>query len=163
MTILVMGVSGSGKSTLAKALSARLDGHFIEADDFHPAANKEKMARGQSLDDTDRLPWIESLRDAIAGCKDDARTTVLACSALKEKFRDILRQGDPSFKIVFLQGDKETIEARLAARKDHFMPPVLVDAQLRALEVPADASIVPVNAETHAQVAMVLHDFGLER
>ena len=163
MTILVMGVSGSGKSTLAKTLAARLGGHFLEADDFHPRANKEKMASGRSLDDEDRLPWLHAIRGALAARKDDFTPVVLACSALKEKFREILREGDPELKVVFLEGDKETIRARLEARQDHFMPSCLVDAQFEVLEPPADAARVPVDATTAAQIAIVLHGFGLER
>ncbi len=163
MTILVMGVSGSGKSTLAKMLAARLDGSFLEADDFHPRANKEKMASGQSLDDADRLPWLHAIRGALAARRDDFTPTVLACSALKERFREILREGDPDLKVVFLDGGRDAIRARLEARQDHFMPACLVDQQFDVLEPPADAACVPVDAPTDAQIAIVLHDFGLER
>jgi gluconokinase len=163
MTILVMGVSGSGKSTLAKALAARLGGRYLEADDFHPQSNKEKMASGRSLDDADRMPWLHAIRGALAARCDDLTPTVLACSALKEKFRDILREGDPDLRVVFLEGDREVIRQRLEARQDHFMPSSLVDPQFEVLEPPCDAARVPVNLATDAQIAFVLHDFGLER
>lgn len=162
MTILVMGASGSGKSTVAKALAARLDGHFIEADDFHPPANKEKMAAGVSLDDSDREPWIERIREHLQERREAAEINVLACSALKEKFRDRLRDGDPALKIIHLEAGEELLRERLENRRDHFMPPSLVGPQLSALEPPADAVVIPADAALDAQLAMIGHALGLE-
>lgn len=163
MTILVMGASGSGKSTLAKALAARLGGNFLEADDFHPTANKEKMAGGTSLEDDDRMPWLLAISKALAELADDVAPTVLACSALKQKFRDMLREGDPDLKVVYLQADAELLRQRLENRGDHFMPSSLVNPQLEVLEPPEEAAVVPSDATTDAQIAIVLHEFGLER
>jgi gluconokinase len=162
MTILVMGASGSGKSTVAKALAARLDGHFIEADDFHPPANKEKMAAGVSLDDADREPWIDSIREHLRQRREGTQINVLACSALKEKFRDRLRDGDPALRIIHLEGDATLLRERLEKRHDHFMPASLVEPQLSALEPPADAIVIPASAELDAQLAMIGHALGLE-
>jgi gluconokinase len=162
MTILVMGASGSGKSTVAKALAARLDGHFIEADDFHPPANKEKMASGVSLEDSDREPWIESIREELQKRREDTEINVLACSALREKFRERLRGGDPAMKIIYLEGDANLLRERLENRHDHFMPASLVEPQLSALEPPADAIVIPAAAELDAQLAMIGHALGLE-
>lgn len=162
MTILVMGASGSGKSTVAKALAARLDGHFIEADDFHSPANKNKMASGVSLDDADREPWIESIREHLQQRREGAQINVLACSALREKFRERLRGGDPALKIIYLEAEGDLLRKRLENRHDHFMPSSLVEPQLSALEPPADAIVIPAMAELDAQLAMIGHALGLE-
>ncbi|MFM7182343.1 MAG: gluconokinase [Verrucomicrobiales bacterium] len=162
MTILVMGASGSGKSTVAKALAARLDGHFIEADDFHPPANKEKMTAGISLEDSDRGPWIESIRQELQQRRYGAEINILACSALKEKLRERLRGGDPGLKIIFLEADADLLRERLEKRHDHFMPASLVEPQLSALEPPKDAIAIPASAALDAQIAMIGHALGLE-
>ena len=132
-----MGVSGTGKSTLGRALADHLGGSFLEADDFHPQANIQKMSSGKALTDADRAPWLRNLaaelerRSQVAGS-----ITVLACSALKERYRDALRVPGARTDVVFLDGPREVIRERLSSRKHHFMPATLLDSQLEALEVP---------------------------
>lgn len=137
--LLVMGVSGSGKSTLGEALARELGADFIEGDAWHPAKNVAKMARGEPLTDADRWPWLRALRKALAEGVDRGRSQVLACSALKEAYREVLREGLPDWRVVLLHGDRETLSRRMAGRRDHFMPAALLDSQLADLEEPAGA------------------------
>lgn len=156
MIIIVMGVAGAGKSTLGKALAAALGWPFIEGDDFHPAANREKMARGEALDDDDRDPWLQRLRGCIAELDGRRASAVIACSALKERYRRRLADGLADVRFVFLSGRGETIARRLRARSAHFMPPDLLESQLAALEAPAGAIRVPVELDTAQQVEGVI-------
>lgn len=133
MKIMVMGVSGSGKSSVGAALALSLGLPFLDADDLHPPENRAKMAAGQPLTDEDRWPWLT----AVAAAVEAAGPCVLACSALKRRYRDHLRQRITGpFRIVHLTGPREVIARRLAARKGHFMPPTLLQSQLEALEPP---------------------------
>ena len=132
--ILVMGVSGTGKSTLGGALATRLGGRFVDADDHHSAANVAKMSAGQGLTDDDRWPWLAQV--AAVSQPRANETVVLACSALKASYRDRLRDTIPGLAVVFIDGDANTLHARLSARSDHFMPPSQVALQLQTLEVP---------------------------
>jgi len=145
MVLVLMGVSGSGKTTVGKALAADLGWAFVEADDFHPAANVEKMAGGVALDDDDRRPWLQALRkrvDVACGRGEDA---VLACSALKKDYRDQLEQGCPGcVRFVYLTGSEELIRRRLEEREGHFMDPALIHSQFDALEPPVGAIRVDV-------------------
>ena len=130
MIVVVMGVSGSGKSTVGRALAERMDWPFLDADDFHPAANVAKMRAGMPLTDDDRWPWLDRLAREMAAINDRSEDAVLACSALKQAYRDALaRAGDVRF--VFLKGDHATIAPRLAARAGHYMPASLLASQLR--------------------------------
>jgi gluconokinase len=133
--LVVMGVAGSGKTTIAGGLAARLGYAFAEGDDFHPEANVAKMARGEPLTDTDRAPWLKSLAAWIAAQHASGRSSVLACSALKRRYRDTLR-GDAPGRVVFvhLTAAREALLERLKSRKGHYMPPELLDSQLAALE-----------------------------
>ncbi|HEY0328615.1 MAG TPA: gluconokinase [Rhodopseudomonas sp.] len=134
--LIVMGVSGSGKSTIAEALAQRLGWVYEDADRFHPPGNVAKMRAGQPLTDADRAPWLQAIADEIdriAAAKDHA---VIACSALKRSYRDVLRHGRGDVRLVYLDGDRQLIAARLAARQDHFMPPGLLDSQFATLQVP---------------------------
>ena len=145
MIVVLMGVSGSGKSTVGRLLADGLGWEFIEADDYHPAANVEKMRRGVPLDDADRRPWLAALRERIADDCRRGRNAVLACSALKHRYQDYLEQDDPPcVRYVYLAGSPELIRRRLAARTGHFMNPALLDSQFEALEPPADAVRVDV-------------------
>lgn len=134
--ILVMGVSGSGKTTIARALAERLSFEMIEGDDLHPPANVEKMRAGIPLTDEDRRPWLERLAAVLGDRHERREGTVLACSALKRSYRDILRRKIPpgaSFAIE-LAADPDTIRRRMTTRTGHFMPASLLDSQLAALE-----------------------------
>lgn len=137
---LVMGVSGCGKSTVAKVLSEALKIPFIEADDFHPEANIFKMKNGQPLDDNDREPWLQNLAKELF--QNEKSGAVLACSALKEKYRHTLNSliSNP-LQVVFLEGSFELIKNRMEQRAGHFMPAHLLQSQLDTLEKPKDAWI----------------------
>lgn len=131
MSVVVMGVSGSGKSTIGAALAVRLESRFVDADDLHPLPNIEKMAAGVPLDDTDRVIWLTAV------CQELGRgDVVLACSALKRRYRDQMRAADPDLQLVYLGGDAETIIGRMAGRPGHFMPVSLLASQLDDLEPP---------------------------
>ena len=134
--ILVMGVSGSGKTTVASALARELGLEMIEGDDHHPAANVEKMAAGIPLTDEDRLPWLRELADLLADRHAQAVGTVLACSALRRSYRDILRSRIPLHEAfaVELDADPDALLRRLQERAGHFMPAGLLDSQLATLE-----------------------------
>ena len=163
--IVVMGVTGSGKSTLGRALAEALpNGLFFDADDYHPVHNKEKMASGKPLTDEDRLPWLLRLRDLFQQHPD--HRVVLACSALKQSYRDLLQQGSDSVPIlyVFLDGSMELIMHRLTARTNHFMNPALLQSQFDTLERPTGEHVMPVTigSDTPEQMArQVISHFTL--
>ena len=138
MIVCLMGVSGSGKTTIGTLLAARTGVVFADADDYHPAANKAKMAAGVALDDADREPWLETLSRLMAGWFAAGQGGVLACSALKAKYRETLAVGMPKGTVHFvhLDGSKEMIAERLAARQHEYMNPKLLESQLATLEVP---------------------------
>lgn len=145
MNVLVMGVSGSGKTSIGRGLADALDLPFVEGDEFHPPANREKMASGTPLDDDDRAPWLEALAAELARAEDDGGT-VLACSALKSAYRDTLREPlEGPLHVVYLDGSYELLAARLAARKGHFFPPELLASQFETLEKPRDAVYVDIS------------------
>ena len=133
--LVIMGVSGSGKSTVAGLLASRLGWDFAEGDDLHPATNVAKMHAGQPLTDADRGPWLESIAGWIRQHTDSGVPGVVTCSALKKRYRDVLRGEGVVF--VFLDGSRDRITDRLAARHGHFMPPSLLASQFEALEAPA--------------------------
>jgi carbohydrate kinase (thermoresistant glucokinase family) len=135
--LVVMGASGCGKSTVGEALAHALGWAYIEGDDFHPPANVEKMRAGFALDDADREGWLHALAAQLADAREGGRGAVLACSALKRRYRDRLRLGDPGLRIVFLRGSRRTLAERLAVRQHRYMPASLLDSQLAALEPPA--------------------------
>lgn len=139
---LVMGVSGSGKTTLAKALAQRLGWDFFDADDFHPPENIAKMTAGIPLDDSDRTPWLASLHEQLLSTLKADRHPVLACSALKEKYRAQLLDGLDGIVIVHLAGSYELIRARLEGRRGHFMQAGMLRSQFEALENPHDAFVL---------------------
>lgn len=150
-----MGVAGSGKTTLARALAERLGLPFADADDYHPAANIAKMARGEPLDDADRAPWLARLADLL-GEHAGETGLVLACSALKQAYRQRLRGSNSSVTFVYLQGGFEVIERRLEQRSGHFMTTRMLRSQFDALEEPEDAIGVDVELPTEQQVALVV-------
>jgi gluconokinase len=135
VTIIIFGVSGAGKTTVGNLLARELGWHFLEADDFHPAANIEKMRSGHQLTDEDRWPWLERLRQQIERSLAAGQNAVLACSALKRAYRDRLRVSD-EVKFVFLRGDYALVEKQLRSRHGHFMNAALLQSQFDDLEVP---------------------------
>jgi len=141
--ILVMGVSGSGKTTVGKLLAEQLGWQFRDADDFHCAANKEKMHAGEPLNDEDRQPWLETLAQNIAGWIRAGEHTVLACSALKKSYRATLTMDNKEILVVYLRADYEVIAARLAQRENHFMNKDLLKSQFSSLEEPVAVSDYP--------------------
>ena len=150
MIVVVMGVSGAGKTTIGQALAAALGWPFVEADDLHPPANVAKMARGEPLDDADRAPWLEAVAARMRALDDG----VVACSALRARYRDVLRVR-PDVRFVLLDVPPALLEERLAARRGHFMPPSLLTSQLATLERPADAVAIDGAPPVAAQVAAI--------
>jgi gluconokinase len=134
--VLVMGVSGSGKSTIGTLLARRLGWPFLDADDVHPAANIAKMTAGIPLTDADRQPWLRTVAAWLARGQGEGEPGVVACSALKRSYRDLLRRAAPGLRVVYLASDPELLRQRMAHRRGHFFPLALLDTQLRDLEVP---------------------------
>ena len=134
MHFIFMGVSGSGKTSVAERIADRLELPFAEADVFHPEANIGKMSAGMPLTDEDRWPWLRELADWIAAHEELGESTVMACSALKRTYRDVLRAGAPGVHFLHMHGPQEVIWERIAAREGHFMPPALLRSQLEALQ-----------------------------
>lgn len=131
---VVMGVCGCGKSEIGRRLGSALDAEFLEGDAFHSAANIAKMAAGIALDDADRADWLARLQAEIAAARARGDGLVLSCSALKRRYRDLLRQADPALRFAHLHGERGLIEQRMQARTAHYMPTSLLDSQLRDLE-----------------------------
>lgn len=158
MIVVLMGVSGSGKTTIGTLLAERADATFADADDFHPAANKAKMAAGQPLNDDDRQPWLEELNRLLLGWFRTGKSGILACSALKARYRDTLAAGMPAgvVSFVLLDGSRELIAERLAARHHEFMTPKLLDSQFATLETPKNALRVVNDREPEAVVGEIL-------
>ncbi len=158
-----MGVSGSGKSTVGRLLAERLGWDFWEGDDFHSAENKRKMASRQPLTDADRSPWLERLRrlieEALSGRRPPA---VLACSALRSSYREVLSRPEDSGALVwvFLKGEPELIRRRLNERSGHFMPPQLLESQFETLEEPESALVVDIDAPPATLVQIILDRLG---
>ena len=132
--VVIAGVSSSGKSTVGQALADRLGARFLDADDFHPPAHVSKMARGVPLVDEDRWPWLARLNAELRQAAAGAEPVVLACSALKEVYRERLADGVPGLRMVLLTGSRELLAERAAARTHRYMPPSLLDSQLATLE-----------------------------
>lgn len=147
MPIVVMGVSGCGKSTVALALAAELDGVYIDADDLHPAENVAKMSAGIPLTYEDRMPWLRLVADAVAAQSAEGRLAVVACSALRRGYRDVLRTAGGDVFFVHLDGPPELLAARMSTRQEHFMPPALLVSQLATLE--------PLEPDEHGAVVSI--------
>src|SRR6266571_6221896 len=163
--LIVMGVSGSGKSTIAAMLAQRLHWIYEDADWFHPKSNIEKMHHGEPLNDEDRWPWLQAIADWIDATRRDGGHGIVACSALKRAYRDILIGNRHDVRLVFLKGDRDLVARRIAARADHFMPPALLDTQFESLEEPQPdewpivVSIVPHPREI---VEAIVEKLGIE-
>jgi gluconokinase len=154
MIILLMGVTGSGKTTVGRLLAQQLSWQFVDGDEFHSAANIAKMRQGIALTDVDRKPWLEAIREAILRWVAESKSVVLACSALKEKYRSPLRVG-PAVKLVYLRGSYDTISARLAERHGHFATSALLVSQFADLEEPGDALIVDLSRSPEEIVSTI--------
>jgi gluconokinase len=153
--ILMMGVSGAGKTTIGKLLASALGWEFADADDYHSLANIEKMRSGIPLTDADRAPWLESLRALIAGWIAQGKNAVLACSALRQAYRDFLRVG-PEVCIVYLRVTPEVLRQRLRARHGHFMTEALLTSQLATLEEPKDAVVIDADGDPDGVVGEIV-------
>ena len=145
MIIILMGVSGCGKTRIGLLLAAKLGWPFYEGDEYHPQFNIDKMAKGEPLDDSDREPWLESLHDLIRGLAAQGTSGILACSALKQSYRDRLADGVPDLRFVHLKGDYELIFRRLEARMGHYMKPSMLASQFAALEVSDDIPTITID------------------
>jgi len=156
MIVVVMGVAGAGKTTVGQAVATALGVPFLDADAFHPPANVAKMAAGVALDDADRAPWLCAIAAALAAAE-PATGAVLACSALKERYREVLAAGlqlPPRW--IYLAAPREVLAARLTRRSGHFMPPSLLDSQLDTLEPPDNALLVDATRTPEAICAEVV-------
>jgi gluconokinase len=156
MIIVIIGVSGSGKTTVGQGVAEALGWGFSDADDFHSAANVRKMKSGIPLTDEDREPWLRALRAAIERWKRGEPGHVLACSALKASYRQILGQNDPDVKFVYLRGAFDLIARRLKERKSHFFDPALLRSQFDALETPEDALVFDVSNKPEEIISSIL-------
>jgi gluconokinase len=162
--IVVMGVSSSGKTTVGALLAGRLHWEFEDADWFHPAANIDKMHAGIPLTDDDRAPWLRDIAAWIDRTREQDGHAVLACSALKRRYRDVLLKGRPYVRLVYLKGSEALIARRMAARHGHFMPRELLHSQFEALEEPgADENPVTISVELRPRevVAKILAELAL--
>lgn len=150
-----MGPAGSGKTTVGELLASQLGWEFVDGDSFHSPANIEKMAHGISLDDSDRIPWLNSIRDAMVQWETQRRNVVLACSALKRNYRKLL-QISPDVKLVYLKGSYDLLLQRLHSRRGHYATEQLLASQFVDLEVPADAITVDVSRPPEEIVGEIL-------
>jgi gluconokinase len=140
--VALMGVSGAGKTVVGRQLAQRLGWTFLDADDFHSAANIAKMRRGIALDDDDRLPWLRAIRAAVDEAAGHGLNVVVACSALREAYRRVLFEGLADVHLIYLDAPREVLRRRLESRHDHFMPANLLDSQLATLEPPDKAVVI---------------------
>ncbi len=160
MIVIVMGTTGSGKTTIGTLLAKRLEWEFVDADDFHPVANVEKMKHGIPLTDADREPWLKALHDKIVQWSAEKRSVVLACSALKQSYRDEL-WASSDVRFVYLRGSYELFSRRVLARKGHFAKQDLLASQFSTLEEPADAITVDASPAPEQIVFEVRRRLGL--
>lgn len=163
--LIVMGVSGAGKTTVGEALAKRLGWQFIEGDDFHPAANVEKMAAGHPLTDADRAPWLAALRHRIEEILRARGSAVIACSALKHSYRSVLAgdEGGREIQFVHLDVSPEELKRRLVRRHGHFMPPELLASQLATLEESHTAFRADGEQPVDVIVESIVRHFALDR
>ncbi|SIO36360.1 gluconokinase [Salinivibrio sp. ES.052] len=157
-SVIVMGVSGSGKSTLGAMLASHLGAKFIDGDDLHPRSNIEKMSRGEPLDDQDRAPWLERIRDVAFSLEKKNEFGIIVCSALRRAYRDTLRDGNQKVTFLFLDGEYGLILSRLIARQGHFMKTAMLDSQFATLERPShdEVDVISISIDTDIE-ALVQH------
>ncbi len=156
--IILMGVSGCGKTSVGRALSAKTGWPFYDGDDFHPPENIAKMSKGIPLNDDDRAPWLARLYDLIAEQLAQGQSAILACSALKRKYRDQLREGNKGVVFVHLKGDFDLIWSRMAGRQTHYMKASMLQSQFDALEAPDtnEALVVDISADVNSIAGVIL-------
>lgn len=154
--LIVMGVSGCGKSSVGKALAQSLGWDFYDADDFHPPQNVAKMAGGIPLDDSDRAPWLALLNELISSSLKEDKPGMLACSALKERYRQQLMDGNDGVQIVYLKGSYDLIWSRMEKRTDHYMKPHMLKSQFDALEEPTNALTIDTSVSVDDIVKEIL-------
>jgi gluconokinase len=160
MIVLVMGVSGSGKTTIGESLAQALAWKYLDADDFHPQANVDKMAAGIALDDADRRPWLERINRELRRADREKQSLVLGCSALKQAYRDLLAQGIGDFRTVYLKGSYPLIRARVENRRHRYMPASLLKSQFETLEEPRDALVIDISGTAEETVAQIRARLG---
>lgn len=158
--IIVMGVSGSGKTSVGQALAEHLKWDFYDADDFHPPENVAKMANGLPLDDADRAPWLAALHQLISESLRLDRPGVLACSALKERYRRQLLNGNEDVQLVYLKGSYDLIWSRMKTRTDHFMKPHMLQSQFATLEEPHNALTVDISLSVEEILQFITKQLG---
>ena len=144
MIVVIMGVSGPGKTTVGRLLARRLDCAYYEGDEFHSAGNIDKMSKGISLNDDDRMPWLASIKEIIDECVKSGSDAVIACSALRKKYRRALTAGVSDIHFVYLEGDPDTIRERMISRDRHYMKAYMLESQFSSLEKPDDAVVVDI-------------------
>jgi gluconokinase len=153
---IIMGVSGCGKTNVGQSLAAQLSWDFYDADDFHPPENVAKMAEGIPLNDSDRAPWLAALHDLISSSLKKDRPGVLACSALKERYRQQLLKDNADVQLVYLKGSYDLIWSRMSARKDHYMKPQMLQSQFETLEEPQNALTIDISMPIEEIVKEIL-------
>jgi carbohydrate kinase (thermoresistant glucokinase family) len=159
--VVLMGVTGAGKTTVGEQLAAALGWTFVEGDAFHPPANIAKMHRGEPLDDADRAPWLEAIRQRIEELVASAQSAVIACSALKRAYREVLARDRPEVGFVYLKASAALIAERLRHRAGHFMPAALLQSQLDTLEEPTDGITVDAGPPPATIVAAIRRGLGI--
>ena len=155
-----MGVTGAGKTTIGELLASQLGWHFADADQFHPKSNVEKMARGVALTDADRAPWLSAMRSTIQQWISQNRSAVLACSALRQAYRDELKVG-PDVRFVYLRGNYDVVAEQLRMRHGHFATETILADQFATLEEPKDAIVIDVGGDPESMVAQIRAQLGL--
>ena len=162
MVVILMGVSGAGKSAVGELLADRLGWGFYDGDDFHPASNIRKMTAGEPLTDEDRGPWLELIRAQIHRLEVTGTDAIVACSALKETYRQQLLDGSRHTRLVYLRGSRALIEQRLRQRKDHYFDVGLLSSQFETLEEPTNAVVVEIDGDLQSVTSAVAGALAIE-